>query len=166
MTVAPVPAGYHTVTPWIISRDSAAEIAFIERAFGGVELGRVAGPDGGIAHAEVRIGTSVVMLFDARAGWPEMPTCLRLFVPDVDAVYAQALRAGATVVSEITNLYFGDRVARVRDPMNNFWWIQTHVEDVDPAELPRRAEDPEAARALSYFGSSLEEAMRSLQLRR
>lgn len=157
---AGVPDGYATVTPWVISPDTARLIDFTKAAFGAEELARVPGPDGGIGHAEVRIGDSVVMMFDAREGWPRTPAFLRLYVPDADAACERALAAGATPVTEVTALFFGDRVGRVRDPVGNIWWIQAHVEDVDPAEMARRPQQPAAAEALHYVESSLDAAMR------
>jgi uncharacterized glyoxalase superfamily protein PhnB len=154
------PAGYGAVTPWIISADSVRLIEFITAAFGGQELARMAGPDGGIGHAEVRVGDSVVMMFDARDGWPDTPAFLRLYVADADATYQQALAAGASPVTEVTGLFFGDRVGRVRDPLGNIWWIQAHVEDVDPAELARRPQEPAAVQALQYVEASLDAALR------
>ena len=121
----PIPEGYHSVTPWIISRDSARLIEFLSAAFGAEEIARVVGEDGSIGHAEVRIGDSVVMMFDAKPHWPDTPAFLRLYVADGDAVFQQALRAGATSVTEMTHLFWGDRVGRVRDPFGNLWWIQT-----------------------------------------
>jgi PhnB protein len=155
------PPGYGTVTPWVISPDTAQLIDFTRAAFGAQELARLPGPDGkGIGHAEVRIGDSVVMMFDARDGWPPTPAFLRLWVPDADAVYQCALAAGATAVTEVTALFFGDRVGRVRDPLGNIWWIQSHDEDVDPADLARRPQDPAAAQALRYVETSLDTAVR------
>jgi len=155
-----IPNGYGTVTPWVISPDTARLIGFTRDAFGAVELARVAGADGGIGHAEVRIGDSVVMMFDSRPGWPATPAFLRLYVPDADVAYERALAAGATSVTEVTGLFFGDRVGRVRDPLGNVWWIQAHVEDVDPAELARRPEEQAAAEALRYVEASFDTAMR------
>jgi PhnB protein len=155
------PAGYHAVTPWIISRDTARLIGFAEEAFGAVELGRVPDPAGGIAHAEVRIGDSVVMMFDTRDGWPETPAFLRLYVPDCDAAYGRALAAGATSVTAPTSLFFGDQVGRVRDPLGNIWWLQTHVTDVDPADLADGPRDQAEAEAMRYVQQSLDRAMRA-----
>lgn len=154
------PPGYGTVTPWIISADTVRLIDFTKAAFGAVELGRMQGPDGHISHAEVRIGDSVVMMFDALNGWPHTPAFLRLYVPDADAAFKRALAAGATPVTDVTALFFGDRVGRVRDPLGNIWWLQAHVEDVDPAELARRPQDPAASEALRYVEGSLDAAMR------
>lgn len=154
------PAGYHAVTPWIISGDTPRLIEFTQEAFGAAELGRVPDPAGGIAHAEVRIGDSVVMMFDARDGWPDTPAFLRLYVPDCDAAYRRALGAGATSVTAPTSLYFGDRVGRVRDPLGNIWWLQTHVADVDPADLADGPRDQAGHEALRYVQESLTGAMR------
>jgi PhnB protein len=154
------PAGYSTVTPWVISSDTARLIDFVQAAFGAHELARMPGPDGRIGHAEVRIGDAIVMMFDRADGWPETPAFLRMYVEDADLVYERALAAGATSVTPVTGLFFGDRVGRVRDPLGNIWWIQAHVEDVDPAELARHPQDPAAMAALRSVETSLDEAMR------
>lgn len=155
------PQGYGTVTPWVISRDTARLIDFAAKAFGARELGRVPGPDGRIGHAEVRIGDSVVMMFDSADGWPDTPGFLRLYVQDADAVYERALAAGAAPVTPVTALFFGDRVGRVRDPLGNIWWIQAHVEDVDPDELMRRPQEAAAMESLRFVETSLDSAMRT-----
>jgi PhnB protein len=154
------PAGYTAVTPWIISSDTGALLEFVKRAFGAEELSRMAGPDGAIVHAEFKIGGAVVMAFDAKPGWPETRSYLRLFVDDSDAVFKRAVAAGATAVTEVSTLFFGDRVGRVRDPLGNMWWIQTHLEDVTPDEMQRRAGQPEYAEAMAYVQTSLDRAMR------
>jgi PhnB protein len=100
------------------------------------------------------------MMFDALDGWPDTPAFLRLYVPDADAAYQRALAAGATPVTAVTALFFGDRVGRVRDPLGNIWWIQSHAEDVDPSEMERRSQDPAAVQALRYVETSLNTAMR------
>jgi PhnB protein len=150
MTVNPVPEGYTTVTPWLISRDTARLIGYMKAAFDAEELSRVVMPDGSIGHAEVRIGNAIVMLFDARPEWPPTPGFLRLYVEDADAVHRQAVAAGGTSVTEVTHLYFGDRVGRVRDPLGNLWWIQTRVEDLTMEEMDRRLTDPTFAAAMEY----------------
>jgi PhnB protein len=152
--VSPVPEGYHTVTPWIISRDTAGLIEFTKAAFGAEELGRVTGEDGSIGHAEVRIGDSVVMMFDAKPDWPDTPGFLRLYVDDADATFRQALQAGATAVTELTHLFWGDLVGRVGDPYGNLWWIQQRIEEVTPEELERRLSDPTFTEALAYVQGS------------
>ena len=150
----PIPKGYHSVTPWIISRHSARLIEFLTAAFGAEEIARVVGDDGSIGHAEVRIGDSVVMMFDAKPHWPDTPAFLRLYVADGDAVFQQALRAGATSVTEMTHLFWGDRVGRVRDPFGNLWWIQTRVEDVSLEEMERRSKEKEWSDAMDYVQSA------------
>jgi len=149
MSVKPVPDGYFTVTPWIISPDAAGLIDYVTAAFGAEEIARV-GDENGIAHAEVRIGDSVVMMFDSKPGWPPTPAFLRLYVPDADAVHRRAVAAGGTSVTEVTHLFFGDRVGRVRDPLGNLWWIQTRVEDLSAEEMERRLSDPTFTEAMDY----------------
>jgi PhnB protein len=145
-----VPEGYGTVTPWIISRDTARLIDFVTTAFDAQELARVLLEDGTIGHAEFRIGDSIVMAFDARPEWPDTPAFLRLYFEDADAMHRRAVEAGATSVTEMTELAFGDRVGRVRDPQGNLWWIQTRVEDLDLEEMARRASEPRYVEAMSY----------------
>lgn len=152
--VKPIPDGYTSVTPWIISRNSAALIEFLEQAFQAQELARVYVGDGVIGHAEVRIGDAVVMMFDAKPEWPDSPAYLRLYVEDCDAAYQQALAAGAVSVTEPTSLFFGDRVGRVRDPFGNLWWIQTRLEDLTPEEMEQRAQDPDYMKAMTYVAGA------------
>ena len=148
--VSPVPDGYTTVTPWIIGHDTAGLLDFLKAAFDAEELGRVVGEDGKIGHAEVRIGDAVVMAFDSPDDWAATPAFLRLYVPDSEAAQRRAIEAGATEVTRQTVLFFGDRVGRVRDPFGNLWWIQTRLEDLDEAELARRAQLPEYIEAMKY----------------
>jgi PhnB protein len=153
-TVRPIPEGYHTVTPWIISRNAARLIEFLKEAFGAEELGRFTMEDGSIGHAEVRIGDSVVMMFDAKAHWPDTPDFLRLYVEDAHAVFQQALHAGARPVTELTHLYWGDLVGRVADPFGNLWWIQQRIEDVTPEEMERRLGEQQFIDAMQYVQSA------------
>ncbi|SEG99179.1 Uncharacterized conserved protein PhnB, glyoxalase superfamily [Nonomuraea solani] len=154
MTVNPIPEGYTTITPWIISQDSAGIIRYLETAFDAVELGRVTDAEGRVGHAEVRIGNAIVMLVDARAGAAPTPAFLRLYVPDADATHRRAVEAGGTSVTEVTHLYWGDRVGRVRDPFGNLWWIQTRIEEVSEEEMTRRMSDPEFTKAMEYVQSA------------
>ncbi|MFD3840186.1 VOC family protein [Streptomyces sp. NPDC058642] len=150
MTAMPIPDGYHTVTPWIISHDTAGLIDYLKEAFDAEEIARVVGDDGRIGHAEVRIGDSIVMPFDAPPHWPPTPAFLRLYVEDADAAHRRAVAAGGTSVTEVTHLFFGDRVGRVRDPLGNLWWLQTRVEDVSTEEMERRLGDPKWTAAMAY----------------
>jgi uncharacterized glyoxalase superfamily protein PhnB len=152
--VRPIPEGYHTVTPWMISRNAAGLIDFVKAAFDAEEIARVVGEDSTIGHAEVRIGDSVVMMFDARPDWPDTPAFLRLYVENGDATLQQALEAGATPVTEMTHLFWGDRVGRVLDPLGNLWWIQERIEDVSPEEMERRAGEQRWIDAMAYVQGS------------
>jgi uncharacterized glyoxalase superfamily protein PhnB len=145
-----VPEGYTTVTPWIIGHDTAGLLGFLKQAFDAEELGRVVGEDGKIGHAEVRIGDAVVMAFDSPDDWADTPAYLRLYVPDSEEIQRRAVEAGATEVTRQTVLFFGDRVGRVRDPFGNLWWIQTRLENLDEAEMARRAQLPEYLEAMAY----------------
>jgi PhnB protein len=152
--IKPVPDGYGTVTPWIISRDTAQLLDFVAEAFDATELARVHTTDGTIGHAEVRIGGSVVMMFDGRPEWPDTPAFLRLYVEDGDAVFRRALAAGASAVTQMTELFWGDRVGRVRDPLGNVWWIQERVAELTPEEIEQRATKPELVEAMRYVQSA------------
>ncbi len=159
--VPPIPEGCATVMPWIISRDTAKLLDFMKQTFGAQELSRLQNEDGTITHAEARIGDSIVGAFDTREGWPETPCFLRLYVEDADAVYQQALAAGAVSVAEMTSLVWGERGGRVRDPMGNIWWIQTRVEQVDQEEIARRVAEKPYLDAIRYTRESLDLEMRS-----
>jgi uncharacterized glyoxalase superfamily protein PhnB len=136
--VQAVPAGYHTVTPYVIVPDGEGFITFLRAAFHAEELSRAVRPDGAIANAGVRIGDSMVMLAQAREPWKPMPTGFYLYVPDTDAVYQAALAAGGVSLMEPADQFYGDRNAGVQDPWGNQWWIATHIEDVDEVEVQRR----------------------------
>jgi uncharacterized glyoxalase superfamily protein PhnB len=146
MAVKPIPDGYHTVTPYLTVDGAAKLLEFVKRAFGAEEVFRMDTPDGKVGHAEVRIGDSMVMLADATTsdqGKP-MPAMIHLYVEDVDKVYRQAIEAGATSQREPTDMFYGDRTAGVSDEVGNSWWIATHVEDIPPEEMAKRAEQAQA----------------------
>jgi PhnB protein len=144
--VNPIPEGYHTATPYLIVDGAAAAIEFYKQAFGAVELFRMGGPDGKIGHAEIKIGTSPIMLSDEA---PQMgalsaktiggsPVSLMLYVEDVDALSAQAEKAGAKVVRPVTDQFYGDRSGTFEDPFGLQWHLATHKEDVSPEEMEKR----------------------------
>ena len=160
------PAGYGTVTPWIIVRGAAAFIDYCAKVFDAIEDGRVNNDDGTIGHAEMRIGDSVVMTFDARPEWPDTPSFLRLYLADGDAVYARAAAAGSEGVTAPTELSWGDRVARIRDPWNNLWWLQTPTAQLDPDELVLRANKPRYVDAMRYVQSTLTEELAGRRIHR
>ncbi len=160
-----VPQRYATVDPWVISRDTDAEIRFLATVFGAAETpgSRMLDEDGLIGHVEVDLGGSVIMLFDAKQDWPSTPAHLRVYVSDVAATVTKAVAAGARVVTEPTLLAFGQRVARVRDPQGHLWWLHEHVEDVPPEELGSRFADPSAIEAMTYVQRSLRDEMATVQ---
>jgi len=137
-TVNYIPDGYHTVTPYLCVDGAAGLLDFVKQAFDAVEIERIPRPDGKIAHAEVRIGDSVVMIGDAPD--ERMPTAIYLYVRDTDATYSRALEAGATSVMEPADQFYGDRNAGVKDACGNLWWIATHKENVSPEEIAKRAQ--------------------------
>lgn len=139
MAVQPVPEGYHTVTPYLIATDAAGLLEFIKKAFGGREHYVMRGPGGEVRHGDVMVGNSHVMLGQGGGEFPPMPSQLYLYVPDCDAVYRQAIAAGATSVQEPATQFYGDRHGCVRDTWGNLWWAASHVEDVSNEELERRA---------------------------
>lgn len=118
-------SGFHTLTPYLIHPDVAGLVAYIERAFGGVETFRSRGSAGG-THVELRIGDSMLML-GGKADSTPLPAMLHLYVDDVDAHYRQALAAGGSALMEPTEQGDGDRRAGVQDPFGNQWWIATHL---------------------------------------
>jgi len=155
MAIHPVPDGYHTATPYLIVKGAARAIEFYVRAFGAEELLRLNAPGGLIGHAEIRIGDSPIMLADE---CPEMgfrgpltlggtPTCLLLYVEDVDASFERALEAGASVKRPLQDQFYGDRTGTLTDPFGHVWSLATHKEDVAPAELQRRMDEMIARQA-------------------
>ena len=148
-----VPEGYHTVTPWLITNGHTAElIDFIVEVFDATELGRV-GEAPEIGHAEVRVGDSVVMLFD-RPDWPATPAFLRLDVADDAEVIKRSIERKAKVVTEPTELFWGDRVSRFEDPFGNLWWIHQRVAEPTEDELNARLTDPAFVKAMEYVQSA------------
>lgn len=146
MAVQNPPAGYHSVTPYLVVQDGAAAIDFYQRAFGAKEVFRMPMPDGRLAHAEIKIGDSHVMLADE---FPEMgfknpkayggtPVSLMIYVTDVDKQAAIAQQAGAKVLRPVETQFYGDRSGTFEDPFGHVWTLATHVEDVPPEELQAR----------------------------
>jgi len=139
------PKEYHTVTPYLTVDGAARLIAFMTDVLGGTELMRLDGPNGKVGHAEVRVGDSVVMLADAPTPDDVMPAMLHLYVEDADALYQRAIDHGATSLREPATEFYGDRMAGVQDALGNKWYFATHVEDIAPDEMARRAAELVAA---------------------
>ncbi len=138
MAVRPIPDGYQSVIPYVITDDAEALLRFLKAAFDATEKGVNRDPSGKIFHGEVIIGDSVVMFSQASERHPAMPCTIYVYVTDTDATYRAALSAGATSVMEPANQFYGDRNAGVKDTNGNQWWMGTHVEDVPADELERR----------------------------
>ena len=147
MPVQPIPAGFHAVTPYLMVDGAANAIEFYKTAFGATEVMRLAGPDGKIAHAEIKIGDSLIMLADesleSGSRSPQTlggtPVFLALYVADVDAVAQNAVAAGAKLLIPVTDQFYGDRSGRLADPFGHVWLVATHKEDVSPEEMKKRA---------------------------
>lgn len=128
--VQPVPEGYHTITPYLVSDDAVKEVEFLKKAFGAIEVFCSKDEEGRIRHSEFKIGDSVVMLAQAYAEWTSKPAAFYMYVPDVDAAYKQALKAGGVSTAEPEDKPYGDRTAGVRDPSGIDWWIGTRIKDI------------------------------------
>ncbi|HEU0087044.1 MAG TPA: VOC family protein [Pseudonocardiaceae bacterium] len=142
-----IPDNYPRITPYLCVDGAAAAIDFYKSVFGASERMRMPGPDGKIGHAELQLGDGVIMLADE---YPEMgvrgpksiggtPVTINLYVEDVDAVFESAVRAGATSLRAVADQFYGDRSGQFEDPFGHRWSVASHVEDVSPEELARRA---------------------------
>jgi len=148
MVVKAVPDGYRTATPYLIVKGAAEAIDFYKRVFGATEMLRMADPQGRVGHAEVRIGDSVIMLADEHPAMGyRSPRALGgssvsilLYLPDVDAVFERAVKAGGRALRPVMDQFYGDRSGTFEDPFGHLWTVATHVEDVTPEEMRRRAE--------------------------
>jgi PhnB protein len=145
--VKPIPDGYPQVSPYLCVDGAAEAIDFYTKVFDATERARMPAPEGKIGHAELKIGDSVLMLSDE---YPEMgirspkaiggtPVTISVYVEDVDAVYDRALKAGAKSLRPVEDEFYGDRQGQFEDPFGHRWSVATHVEDVSPEEMSRRA---------------------------
>jgi PhnB protein len=147
--VKPIPDGYPRVMPYLIVDGASDAIDFYRAVLGATERMRMAGPDGRVGHAELEIGSSVIMLADEM---PEMdirgprsvggtPVTLHVYVEDVDGVFERAVGGGAKALRPVENRFYGDRSGQFEDPFGHRWDVSTHVEDVPPDEMAKRAEE-------------------------
>jgi PhnB protein len=145
--IKPIPDQYRGATPYLCVSDGAQAMEFYQRAFGAKEIMRMAMPNGKLGHAEVKIGDAPIMLADEH---PEMnfrspksiggtPVNIVVYVKDVDALVKQAEAAGAKVLRPPADQFYGDRMASLEDPFGHSWSFATHIEDVSPDEMERRA---------------------------
>src|SRR6266404_1112614 len=147
-SVNPLPEGIHTVTPRISCAGAAGAIEFYKNAFDAIELSRMPGSDGKVMHASIRIGDSVLMLNDEMPEWGTFgakhfkgsPVIVHLYVENADAVFEQAVRAGAKVTMPLADMFWGDRYGKVEDPFGHQWSIGTHIRDVSPEEMQKAME--------------------------
>ena len=147
--VSPIPRGYHTVTPYLAVRNAAQALDFYKRAFGAEEVMRMNGPQGTVSHAEIKIGDSIVMIAEeAASSGLRSPQSLGgstasvfLYLNDVDATFKQAVSAGAKSQQPVTDMFWGDRYGRLTDPYGHLWSLATHIEDVAPEEMQKRAQE-------------------------
>jgi PhnB protein len=158
--VKTIPEGFHSITPYLIVNDAARAIDFYKRAFGATELMKMPGPGGKIAHAEIKIGDSVVMISDETPG-NQSPQSLggscvgiMLYVNDVDVVFERAKSAGAKQDAAPANMFWGDRHGRLTDPFGHKWSLATHIEDVAPEEMAKRMKEA-TAKAGEPVGSAV-----------
>jgi uncharacterized glyoxalase superfamily protein PhnB len=138
--VKPIPDGFHTVTPYLIVDGAEKVISFMQNALGAQYTHEpTKRPDGKIMHATLKVGNSMVMVADSSEHAKATAVMLYLYIPDVDAAYQKALKAGATSVMEPADQFYGDRSGCVKDPAGNSWFFGTHIEDVGADELKKRA---------------------------
>jgi PhnB protein len=146
-SVKPIPDGYPRVIPYLTVDDASAAIEFYTSVLGATERLRMPGPDGKVGHAELELGDSLLMLADA---FPDMgapspqslggtPVTVMVYVEDVDDVFNRAIQAGATEERGVENQFYGDRAGQFADPFGHKWFVATHVEDVPPEEMAKRA---------------------------
>ena len=147
MAVNPIPEGYHSLQIYLAVEDASKAIDFYKEAFGAEETIRMPGPEGKVAHAELQIGDSKLMLSDPFPHSNVRPPSERggptasvfMYVDDVDATFEQAQQAGATVVSELEDMFWGDRFGTVADPFGHVWAMATHKEDLSEEEMAERS---------------------------
>ena len=149
MTAKAPPPGYHSITPALVVRDADKAIDFYKRAFNATEVTRMAGPDGKVMHAEIRIGDSTVMLGDEYPEWGALSplstngvsSSLHIYVEDADSVFQRAVSAGAKVKMPMDDAFWGDRYGKVTDPYGHEWGIATHMKDLSDEETKRAADE-------------------------
>lgn len=147
MAVKPIPEGFHTITPHLIISNAAGAIDFYKKAFGAEEIMRMPGPDGkSVMHAELNIGNSRFMLCDEFKEYGNVspttlkgsPVSVHLYVENADTSFQRAVNAGATPIMPLTNMFWGDRFGKVKDPFGHEWSIAQHIEDVTPQQCAER----------------------------
>jgi uncharacterized glyoxalase superfamily protein PhnB len=140
-----IPEGMHSITPHLVCAGAAKALDFYKQAFGATEQGRLPGPDGRLMHAAMKIGDSTVMLADEMPEWGSLgpkalkgsPVTIHIYVEDVDALVARAVKAGAKVTMPVAEQFWGDRYGKLEDPFGHHWSVATHVRDVTSDEMKK-----------------------------
>lgn len=143
-----IPTGFHTATPYLIARDAAAAMEFYKKAFGATELERITDENGAVRHGEFKIGDSPFMITGEHPDFPAWqspisrggsPVHIYLYVEDVDALFKHVISCGATELLPVKDEFYGDRIGALTDPFGHVWYVATHIEEVSPEEIKRRA---------------------------
>jgi PhnB protein len=140
--VLAIPKGYNCITPYLMVHNAKEAIDFYKNAFGAKEALRLNKPDGKIAHAELKIGDTKIMLADCHHYTHDgngSAVSIHLYVKDVDTVTKAATKGGAKLLRSVTEMFYGDRAATIEDPYGHKWTVATHIEDMTPAQLKKRA---------------------------
>jgi PhnB protein len=150
MKTRPIPEGYSTLTPYATVKDAEKAIQFYTKVFGAKETGRISMPDGSVGHCELEIGDSKLFIAEENKQWGNLsphtlggsPVSLCLYVEDVDAVFAMALKEGASILGEMVpkDQFYGDRTGSLTDPFGHKWSIMTRIEDVSFEEMQKRSD--------------------------
>ncbi len=149
MTVKPIPDGFHTATPHLIVKNAPAAIEFYKKAFGAEEMMRLTDPSGRIAHAEIKIGDSPIMIGEEFPDWGSLspqslagsPVIIHLYVEDPDGLADRSVAAGGKVLIPVNDQFYGDRAGRVEDPFGHIWVIAARKQEMTTEEMQRRFED-------------------------
>jgi PhnB protein len=149
MSVKPIPEGYHSITPYLTVRDASRAIEFYKQAFGATERGVMKGPDGKVMHAELMIGDSIIMLGDEYPHFGSLSpqaiggsaSGLHIYVENVDSAFDRAVKAGAAVEMPVSDMFWGDRYGKLKDPFGHKWSIATHKADLSADEMKRGMDD-------------------------
>lgn len=148
MAVKAIPEGFQSITPSLTCKNAAQAIELYRKVFGATERSRMAGPGGKVMHAEIQVGSSIMFVADEFPGTSAAPTqgtlpsqSLYLYVQDVDSIYAKAVAEGCKAGMPLTDMFWGDRLGSVTDPFGHHWNLATHIEDVAPEEMKRRADE-------------------------
>ncbi len=149
MTVSAIPAGYHSITPYLTIRDARSALDFYQKALGATLVMELTAPDGTIAHAELQIGDSKIMLSEENPEWGCLSPStlggaggsLMIYLADVDAAFERAIAAGGTELRPVVDQFYGDRSGTFKDPFGHTWTLSTHIEDVSPEVMKQRMDE-------------------------